>query len=45
VVITFRFVLLFPAFVSCVLAAIGGQARVNTIGLGLALWVLSLLIG
>ena len=43
-VITLRLVLLFLAFVSFVLAAIGVQSRVNTIALGLALWVLSLLV-
>jgi hypothetical protein len=43
-VITLRWVLLFVAFVSFVLAAVGVQSRVNLIGLGLALWVLALLV-
>jgi hypothetical protein len=44
-VITFRFVLLLFALIAFVLAAIGVQSRVNTVALGLALWVLSLLVG
>lgn len=43
-VITLRWVILFVAFISFVLAAIGVQSRVNLIGLGLALWVLALLV-
>jgi hypothetical protein len=43
--ITIRLVLLILAFVAFVGAAIGIQSRVNLVGLGLALWVLTLIIG
>lgn len=43
-VITLRWVILFVAFISFVLAAVGVQSRVNLLGLGLALWVLALLV-
>jgi hypothetical protein len=43
-VITLRWIILFCAFISFVLAAVGVQSRVNLIGLGLALWVLALLV-
>jgi hypothetical protein len=43
-VITLRWVILFCAFISFLLAAVGVQSRVNLIGLGLALWVLALLV-
>lgn len=36
--------LLMLAFLSFVLAAVGVNARVNLVGLGLALWVLTLLV-
>ena len=39
-----KLVLLILALVSFVLAAVGVQSRVNLIGLGLALWVLTLLL-
>jgi len=38
-------ILLLLAFISFVLAAAGVASRVNLIGLGLALWLLTLLIG
>jgi hypothetical protein len=42
--ITIRLVLLILAFVAFVGAAIGIQSRVNLLGLGLALWVLTLIL-
>ena len=43
--VTIRFVLLLLAFVSFSLGAIGVQSRFNLVSLGLALWVLTLLVG
>lgn len=40
----FRTVCLVLAGIAFVLAAIGVQSRFNLIGLGLALWILSLLV-
>jgi hypothetical protein len=42
--ITLRLILLLLALVSFVLGAIGVQSRFNLIALGLALWILTLLI-
>lgn len=42
--VTIRFVLLLVAFVSFVFGAMGVQSRVNLIALGLACWVLGLLV-
>jgi len=39
-----RTILLIVAFISFLLSAIGVQSRVNLTSLGLALWVLSLLV-
>ena len=43
--ITFRLVLLLLAFVLFVLASAGIASRVNLVALGLAVWVLALIIG
>jgi len=42
--ITINALLLLLAFICFILAALGVTSRVNLLGLGLALWVLSLLI-
>jgi hypothetical protein len=42
--VSLRFVLLLLALISFVLAAFGVPTRINLIGLGLALWVLALLV-
>jgi hypothetical protein len=42
--ITVRLVLLILACVAFVGAAVGVQSRVNLVGLGLALWVLTLIL-
>jgi hypothetical protein len=42
--INMHFILLLVAFIFFVLAAVGVPSRINWIGAGLALWVLSLLI-
>jgi len=43
--ITVRLLLLVLAFISLVLAAFGVASRLNLIAVGLALWVLAVLIG
>ncbi len=43
--ITWHVVLLIAAFISLVLGAAGVVSRVNLVALGLALWVLAVLIG
>ena len=42
--ISLRVVLLVLAFLAFVLGAVGVQSRVNWIALGLALWVLTLIV-
>ncbi len=43
--LSLRLVLLLLAFLCFVLSAIGVTSRINLIGLGLALWVLTLFLG
>lgn len=44
-IITLTTLLLVLAFICFILAAVGVSSRVNLVALGLALWVLTLLLG